>query len=146
MFEKFEIASFYSGNFKIFKNELGKFIPNRPPKHVITSRNFKKITQKHLYQSLFSNKVSYLQTVTLLKKRLRHRCFLVNFRSFFKRIYFEEHLRSTNSELKSMLKILETLSAKTKSALSKWNEKKKDSGKSLMWFPEKFQEILQSFI
>ena len=30
----------YSSNFKIFKNALGKFIPNRPPKHVITSTNF----------------------------------------------------------------------------------------------------------
>ena len=38
-FENFEIALFYSGNFKIFKNALGQFIPNCPPKHVITSTN-----------------------------------------------------------------------------------------------------------
>ena len=33
------LPSFYSGNFKIFKNVLEQFIPNRPPKHVITSIN-----------------------------------------------------------------------------------------------------------
>ena len=31
--------SFYSSNFKLFKNALRKFIPNCPPKHVITSTN-----------------------------------------------------------------------------------------------------------
>ena len=31
--------TFYSGNFKIFKNALGQFIPNCPPKHVITGTN-----------------------------------------------------------------------------------------------------------
>ena len=35
-----KLTSFYSGNFKIFKNVLGKFISNYPPKHVITSTNF----------------------------------------------------------------------------------------------------------
>ena len=30
---------FYSGNFKIFKNALGQFVPNSPSKHVITSTN-----------------------------------------------------------------------------------------------------------
>ena len=33
------LPSFCSGDFKIFKNALGQFIPNRPPKHVITSTN-----------------------------------------------------------------------------------------------------------
>ena len=28
----------YSSNFKIFKNSVGQFIPNRPPKHVATIR------------------------------------------------------------------------------------------------------------
>ena len=31
-----KLPSFYSGNFKIFKNALGEFIPNCPLKHVIT--------------------------------------------------------------------------------------------------------------
>ena len=35
-----KLPSFYSGNFKIFQNALGQFIPNCPPKHVITS-NYK---------------------------------------------------------------------------------------------------------
>ena len=40
-------------------------------------RNFAKFTGKHLYQSLFFNKV--LRPATLLKKRLWHRYFSVNF-------------------------------------------------------------------
>ena len=31
------MPSFYSGNFKVFKSALGQYIPNRPPKHLITS-------------------------------------------------------------------------------------------------------------
>ena len=42
-------------------------------------RNFTKFTGKHLSQSLFFNKVAGLRTETLLKKRLWHRCFPVNF-------------------------------------------------------------------
>ena len=34
-----KLLSFYSGNFKIFKNALGQFIWSRPTKHVITSAN-----------------------------------------------------------------------------------------------------------
>ena len=34
-----KLPSFYSGNFQIFKNALGEFIPNRPLKYVITSTN-----------------------------------------------------------------------------------------------------------
>ena len=34
-----KLLSFYSSNFKIFKNALGQFFPNLPPKHVITSNN-----------------------------------------------------------------------------------------------------------
>ena len=41
-------------------------------------RNFAKFTVKHLYQSLFFNKVAG-RPVTLLKKRLWHRFFPVNF-------------------------------------------------------------------
>ena len=42
-------------------------------------RNFAKFSGKHLYQSLFFNKVAGLSPATLLKKRCWHRCFLVNF-------------------------------------------------------------------
>ena len=42
-------------------------------------RNLTKFTGKHLCQSLFFNKVA---AATLLKKRLWHRCFPVNFEKF----------------------------------------------------------------
>ena len=42
-------------------------------------KNFTKFTGKHLCQSLFFNKVPGLRPATLLKKRLCHRCFPVNF-------------------------------------------------------------------
>ena len=44
-------------------------------------RNFAKFTGKHLCQSLF-----------LLKKRLRHRCFPVNFARFLRTPFLTEHL------------------------------------------------------
>ena len=47
---------------------------------------------KHLCQSLFFNKVSGLSPATLLKKRLRHKCFPV------KNTFFTEHLGVTASE------------------------------------------------
>ena len=47
-------------------------------------RNFEKFTGKHLCQSLFFNKAAGLRPATLLKKRLWHRCFLVNFSKFLK--------------------------------------------------------------
>ena len=45
-------------------------------------RNFAKFTGKHLRQSLFFNKVEGFRPATLLKKRLWHRCFPVNFAEF----------------------------------------------------------------
>ena len=46
-------------------------------------QNFAKFTVKHLCQSLFFfNKVVRLRGATLLKKRLWHRCFPVNFAKF----------------------------------------------------------------
>ena len=47
-------------------------------------RNFIKFRGKHLCQSLFFNKVAGLRSATLLKKRLWHRCFPVNFAKFLK--------------------------------------------------------------
>ena len=49
-------------------------------------RNVTKFTGKHLCQNLFFNKEE-----TLLKKRLWHRCFSVNF------AYFKEHFFSQNT-------------------------------------------------
>ena len=55
-------------------------------------RNYAKFTGKHLCQSLFSNKVAGLRLATLLKKRLWHRCFPVNFLKFLRTTFFIEHL------------------------------------------------------
>ena len=49
--------------------------------------NFAKFTGKHLCQSLFFNKVAGLRPATLLKKRLWHRCFPVNFAKFLRTSY-----------------------------------------------------------
>ena len=44
--------------------------------------NLAKFTAKHLYQNLFFNKV--MEACNLLKKRLSHRCFPVNFAKFLR--------------------------------------------------------------
>ena len=50
--------------------------------------NFAKFIAKNLYQSLFFNKVAG----TLLKKRLWHKCFPVNFVKFLRTPSFMKHL------------------------------------------------------
>ena len=55
-------------------------------------RNFAKFTGKYLCQSLFFNKVVGLRPATLLKKRLKHRCFPVNFAKFLTTPFPTEHL------------------------------------------------------
>ena len=45
-------------------------------------QKFAKFTGKHLCQSLLYNKVAGLRPATLLRKRLWHRCFPVNFAKF----------------------------------------------------------------
>ena len=52
-------------------------------------RNFIKFTGKHLCQSLFFNKVAGLRLSTLLKKRLLHRCFPVNFGKFLRTLFLQ---------------------------------------------------------
>ena len=55
-------------------------------------RNFAKLTGKHLCQGLFFNKVAGLRAATLLKRRLWHRYFPVNFVRFLRTpSYFIEH-------------------------------------------------------
>ena len=56
-------------------------------------RNFAKFTEKHLCQSLFFDEVADLRPVTLLKKRLWHRCFPVDFAKFLRTPFFTEHLQ-----------------------------------------------------
>ena len=55
-------------------------------------RNFIKFTGKHLCQSLFFNKVAGLRWATLLKNKLWHRCFPVNFAKFLRTPFLTEHL------------------------------------------------------
>ena len=52
-------------------------------------RNFTKFTRKYLCQSLFLNKVTGLMPATLLKKRLWHSCFLVNFVKFLRKPFLK---------------------------------------------------------
>ena len=56
-------------------------------------KNFAKFTGKYLCQSLFFSKVAGLRPATLLKKRLWHRCFPVNFAKFLRTPFLTEHLR-----------------------------------------------------
>ena len=55
-------------------------------------RNFAEFTGKHVCQSLSFNEVTGLRPATLLKKRLWHRCFPVNFAKFLRTTFFIEHL------------------------------------------------------
>ena len=46
---------------------------------------------------LFFNEIAGLRHATLLKMRLWHRCFPVNFVKFLRTTFFTEHLRATAS-------------------------------------------------
>ena len=67
-------------------------------------RNFSKLRGKHLCQSLFFSKVVNLRSATLLKKRLSHRCFLVDFVKFLRTAFFVEHLWSLPLSLSSKIR------------------------------------------
>ena len=58
----------------------------------VVLKNFAKFTGKHLRLSHFLNKVARLRPATLLKMRLRHRSFPVNFVKFFRTDFFIEPL------------------------------------------------------
>ena len=68
-------------------------------------RNFTKFTGKHLCQYLFFNKVAGLRPSTLLKQRLWHRCFPVDFVKLLRITFFTKHLRwlLLEEELKFLL-------------------------------------------
>ena len=55
----------------------------------VVLRNFTKFTKQYLRQSLFFNKVADLGSVTLLKKKLWHRCFPVNFAKFLRKPFLQ---------------------------------------------------------
>ena len=56
-------------------------------------RNVAKLTGKQLCQSLYFNKVAGLRPATLLKQRLWHLCFPVNFAKLLRTPFLTEHLR-----------------------------------------------------
>ena len=69
----YESSSVYPAVCNVRSSRLEVFCKNR------VLRNFVKFTEKHLCQSLFFNKIAVLRPVTLLKKRLWHRYFPMNF-------------------------------------------------------------------
>ena len=58
----------------------------------VVLKNFAKFAGKHLCRSLFFNKISGLRPATLLKTRVWHRCFLVNFAKFLRTPFLTERL------------------------------------------------------
>ena len=56
-------------------------------------RNIAKLKGKHLYQSLFFDKVASFRPATLLKRRLCYWCFPVNFVKFLRTPFSTENLR-----------------------------------------------------
>ena len=66
-------------------------------------RNFTKFTGKHLYQSLFFNRVADLGPAALLKKGLLHRCFPVNLAKFLRTPFFRNTSRRLLLEMKDLL-------------------------------------------
>ena len=68
-------------------------------------RSFLKLTRKHLCQGVFFNKVADLSPATLLKNRLWHRCFLVNFAKFLRTPFFTEHLWTTASDNSNQIRL-----------------------------------------
>ena len=70
-----------------FKSSCPKNKQKQPPEVFYKNgvlRNLAKFRGKHLCQSLLFNKVAGLSPATLLKKRLWHKCFLVNFAKFLR--------------------------------------------------------------
>ena len=77
-------------------NEKKKNVKKHPPEVLCKKgvlRNFTKFTGKNLCLSLFFNKVTDLRPATLLKKRLWHRRFPMNFVKFLRAPFLTEHLR-----------------------------------------------------
>ena len=58
----------------------------------VVLKNFAKFIRKHLCQRLFFNIVASLRPATILKKRLWHRHFPVNFAKFLRTVFVKEHL------------------------------------------------------
>ena len=79
--------SFSSVSIAVAKNKKLE-IQKQSPRGVL--RNFTKFSRKLLCQSLFFNNVTGKRPATLLKKKLWHRCFPVNFVKFLRTPLFTE--------------------------------------------------------
>ena len=66
-------------------------------------RNSAKFTVKHLCQVLFYNKVAGPEPATLLKKRLWHRCFPMNFAKFLRTPFHRTPLNDCFSTIQHFL-------------------------------------------
>ena len=79
--------------------EYAKNDVQRQPQEVFCKRavleNVAKLTGSHLCRSFFINKVAGLRHVILSKKRLRHKCFPVNFDTFLRTAF----LHNTSGQL-----------------------------------------------
>ena len=77
---------------KIYKLIKAETINGHVSKKKCDLKSFANFTGKHLCQRFF---LIMLQATTLVKKRLRHRCFSCKFCEVLKNIYFAEHLWKT---------------------------------------------------
>ena len=77
--------------FAEFQKKLLEAVARRCSVKQVFLEIFQKFTGKHLCQSLFFNKVADLMPTSLLKRRLWHRCFPVNFAKFLRTPFLTEH-------------------------------------------------------
>ena len=70
-------------------------------------KNFVQFTGKHLYQSLFFNKVAGVAS-NFIKKETRSQVFSCEFCEIFKKTYFKEHLQTATSVTFNTLETWET--------------------------------------
>ena len=86
---------FFSGKYNLVQTKPGNSswsltIQKQPPGMLCKKGVFKNLanfTGTHLCWSLFFHKVPGRRPATLLKKRLRHRCFPVNFAKFLRKAF-----------------------------------------------------------
>ena len=92
VFHIYDVTQWSEEFFFIFRSGSRSSLPEVFYKKDV-HRYFAKFTGKNLCQSFFFNKVAGLRPATLLKKRLWHRFFPVNFAKFLRTPYFTKHLR-----------------------------------------------------
>ena len=97
-------------------------------------KNFTKFTGKYLCQSLFFNKVVRLRPETLsegcnfIKKRLWHKCFLVNFQKYLRTLFDRTPPGNSfwkQNFLKLQLNSLQFAPSKTSFPKKEWSEESK---------------------